>query len=302
VGCSSDLPFLDPYNDTRGNLALLTQAYGVPAFNWEEAIETGEEAARKDLGPYFSDFTKKHAVEVPHSLTEKMELPYYGLYEPSPCVSNTSATAREFLDMLDTAVDVPDADKGHLAVARLGLLVACGAFETDKEVLQVVDDQLAKVSQAAPSQELSRYLKGAGQLYSGDYAAARETFLTLAGSSNTWIKETALYLVGRSSLLASQTAWDGYGSTRETISQPEVAAARSQLQKYIETYPQGRYTTSARNLMRRVAYLGRDDEAYATQLTALFDEALKSKDLMAVRRLVGEVDASPITQKESVPA
>jgi hypothetical protein len=236
---------LTPGNDTRANLFLLLadrrgtavrhpggHPKGPPLvlFPWS----TMSEAARPPVAPDAEPTS----------------------WSASRCDSN-AAGAAAFVAALRASREVPDEEKRGLEAARLGLAPSCSGESSRPGVVTV---------SSPAGRAFAEYLKGAGDFYAGDFAAARAGFQALTGARDPWLREAALYMAARSELnRAQQSAFDEYGSLVEPAERDRaaIAAAAAAFASYLRAYPQAAYSASARGLTRRVAWLAGDHEELA---------------------------------------
>ena len=253
---------LSPGNDTRVNLLLLL-ADRRPAdglirqpepgkpnalFRWAD-LAARAEPAKGDSSGYPEDWR-----------------------EPSRCQSNADG-ASAFAAAVKASSAVPAGEKAALIAAREAIdpwtkpgekyePIACGA--------PAPDGRTAVSSPAA--KEFAIYLEGAANFYAGDFPAAQRDFAALASARDPWVKETALYMVARTNLnAAQQSAFDEYGS----LNDPEkrdletIRGSGRGFDAYLSAYPSGRYTSSARGLLRRVAWLEGDTDKLSARYSTL---------------------------------
>jgi hypothetical protein len=185
--------------------------------------------------------------------------------EGSRCASNSNKTARVFLEQLVHSTDLPDAERQALARSRLALLGSCTWDQTQQAALQPAGilSPLGK--------QFAGYLQGAMAFYAGDFPAASRAFAALADSSQPWLKETAGYMAARTLLNQAQAnAFDDMGYAKlENVDKPTLEAAGKAFDAYLQAYPTGLYTASAQGLLRRVYWLGGDQQKLAAEYAKL---------------------------------
>lgn len=274
LGCNSRSA-LAPGNDTRANLLLLirdragvgTAGLSYPKAEWEE----------RGYGRTFFDWKFLTATYYPQP-EDGGETPDF---TGSRCVSVTG-TNGPFEAALRAAKGLSEGERTGLTAARTRLAQAC----REEGALAPWPD----VSSAA-GQEFLAYLKAAEAFYSARWPDATQGFAALAGARDSWIKETAIYMTGRTALnVAQDKAFDDWGgfAGKDKIDQPTVAAARKALEAYLKAWPKGRYAQSARGLVRRTMWLSGD-------LAGLAGEYERAAGLVDARTdaavdLVDEVD------------
>lgn len=257
---------LVPGNDTRTNmLLLLADARGA----------TVRDAAAKREGPplILAPWKVIAADAVPPATDSEED---YSSWEPTRCQSNADGTAA-FVAALATA-KLPAAERSALEAARRALQPNC----KDRGSGSVPSVQ-SPVGRA-----FSDYLSGAAAFYAGDWATATERFTALAKAPDDWVRETARYMVARTALnVAIASSVDDYGYLKDA-KERDAASARSAgdgFTAYLSAYPQGRYASSARGLLRRAAWLQGDQAKLASLLAdqlgrARYDGAADNLDLI----------------------
>jgi hypothetical protein len=206
----------------------------------------------------------------------------YGPFYATPCQSNTAGTAA-FRAALRASKRIDEIHRQTLIRARQ-MLGACGTpplSEAELRALPAVD------------REFGAYLIGARDFYSGSFDQASATFKALSAASDPWVRETAVYMVGRSLLnRALQRSTNEYGSIEEPPKRDtrSAAAAGAAFQAYLKAYPNGRYAYSARGLMRRVYWLTGDSAALAAEYDRVLQSPAKLTDAAEALGLVNEID------------
>ncbi|MEL7936243.1 outer membrane assembly lipoprotein YfiO [Pseudomonas delhiensis] len=303
--CNS-LPFLSPGNDSRVNLQLLLADAGRASLP-VKALSDDEQQLGYGLVPFPLTrlFDEPLAPEAATAADAKPAAPLAELAvriglpadavpaegerfasgEGSRCRSNNPATAQDFLAQL-LAADLPPAERQSLARARLALLQGCQWDEAQLAGLFPGDVD------SPGGREFAGYLQGIAAFYSGHFPAARKNFQALRDSRLPWLRETARYMLGRSQLnQAQQNAFDdmGYPDLRK-VDQAALKVAESDFKAYLQAYPQGRYATSAKGLMRRVYWLMNDPGRLAAEYAWLFAQPEAAQGNADQAQLIAEVD------------
>lgn len=238
---------LVPGNDTRTNLLLLMA---------DRRGATVRDAAAKDEGPPLIlapwKVLARNAVPPPADSEES-----YSDWEPTRCQSNATGT-EEFVAALAKAKVTP-AERDALTNARRALQPKCDSA-TPAPALS---------ANSPAGKAFAAYMVGATAFYGGDWAAASAGFAALAAAPDPWVRETAAYMVARTALNAAiAKSVDDYGFLNDAKDR-DVASARAAgvaFGSYLKAYPQGRYASSARGLLRRAAWIQGDNQALATLL------------------------------------
>jgi hypothetical protein len=299
----NNLPFLSPGNDSRANLRLLladkkgapltpnaldeddlAQGFGaVPFPQYRLALASnGETEPDSDDSPTAELDTLLEPLGIKREdYTTAGEGFITG--EGSRCRSNDDSSANAFIRQVVKA-DMPKAERELLARARLQLLTTCdwdGPVVEDAQQIQSTDGQVFRT-----------YLQAAADFYSGRFAEAERGFTAAGSAQSPWLKETALYMIARTALNQAQAnTFDEYGVPNlERVDKTALATAEQGFDGYLKTYPQGEYSVSARGLLRRVYWLGFDNEKLAAAFTWALTEASDAQRNVSVDELVEEAD------------
>ena len=299
----NNLPFLSPGNDSRANLRLLladkkgapltpnaldeddlAQGFGaVPFPQYRLALASnGETEPDSDDSPTAELDTLLEPLGIKREdYTTAGEGFISG--EGSRCRSNDDSSANAFIRQVVKA-DMPKAERELLARARLQLLATCdwdGPVVEDAQQIQSTDGQVFRT-----------YLQAAADFYSGRFAEAERGFTAAGSAQSPWLKETALYMIARTALNQAQAnTFDEYGVPNlERVDKTALATAEQGFDGYLKTYPQGEYSVSARGLLRRVYWLGFDNEKLAAAFTWALTEASDAQRNVSVDELVEEAD------------
>ena len=256
-GCDSRL-VLGPANDTRINLLLLLRdRHGTPL----------QPPRRADgaLLPHF-DWTSLRDAWQPRP----PGTPSYLDGEGSRCLSNTEG-AMAFAAAVGAARGLAGPERTALIAARNAYVPDCG------EAKQV----LAPVEIGAAARPWADYLRAAVAFYNGQFAGAAQSFAVLSGARDPWLAETARYMTARVALnVAQEKAFDDWGEPDFTkVDRPALARAQAGFERYLSSYPAGRYAGSARGLLRRVWWLGDDTARLGQAYAALLAQPAGSRGI-----------------------
>lgn len=261
-GCD-DMALLQPGNDTRVNLLLLTlDRRGKPI-----ALPAVEASGDGTPDPFaeWPAFARRLSTPPPSSESEDDQRDYAD-GEGSRCRTNASGAAA-FVEQVRVATDVPEPERVTLIAVREGLKPDCAADPKGgaaiAEALKTVQSPLGK--------SFGAYLQGAQAFYDGDYDAAKAHFSSLTSVKQPWLAETSRYMLGRVEVNRAQIgAFDEYGYPTGKPADPQVIdAAETAFRDYLSAYPQGAYAASARGLLRRVYWLGKRTKPLADAYVAL---------------------------------
>lgn len=257
---------LVPGNDTRTNMLLLMA---------DRRGSNVRDVAAKQAGPplILAPWKVIAAQAVPPAADSEES---YSDWEPTRCQSNADGT-EAFVTALGQA-KLSATERDALTAARRGLQPNCNAAMSVN-----IPTAASPVGQA-----YAAYLAGAAAFYSGDWKAAGSRFASLGDAPDGWVRETSTYMVGRTALNAAiATSVDDYGYLKEAKDRDlaPVRAAGQGFLAYLGRYPQGRYASSARGLLRRVAWLEGDNKVLADLLAEqlgrkTYDGAARDIDLI----------------------
>lgn len=267
---------LSPGNDTRVNLALLLRDRAGLATPGNGKYAPGDYRSY-DFGHVFFNWGQLQASYYPSTQeAESRE------YEGGRCASLGGGN-EGFTSALMSTKRIRKFDRTALTEARGMLSATCDSSGGERVWPTGIGSKLGR--------DFLAYLTGADAFYAGRFDEARSTFSTLSKSRDSWVSETAAYMVARNELVAAQAPafneWGDYEGAEKTDKQA-ARLGQSALGSYLKAYPQGRYAASARGLQRRALWLAGDREglgrAYADLLVGL------SQDTQGVPALIEEID------------
>lgn len=281
-GCSSTA-LLSPGNDTRVNLLmLLKDRHGSvgPAGRYSYGISE----RRGEAEPFdYSVF----ALALGPSPAEAKDDKTGSFLVGTRCISNLAGGA-DFLAALNTAKNIPAAERATLAAVRTALKPECVESEEARSTIEPAVG-LVKSKQGVM---FARYLVGAASFYDGDYIAAKEVFASIGKTESPWLAEAVSYMQGRGALNAAMAmAFDEYGSlSDQPVKSKAIAEAETAFLGYLKAYPTGQYAASARGLLRRVYWLGKRSDKLLAEYVGQFAQIDASKRNMTLPDLVQEID------------
>ncbi|WP_122663841.1 outer membrane assembly lipoprotein YfiO [Pseudomonas viridiflava] len=313
--CSS-LSFLSPGNDSSVNLRLLLanandQGLTPAALNEDDLAEGYGEV------PFAHYRLQPAAGNNQEELSENIDTP--GLNEMlatlgvkrepaevagdtlldgegSRCRSNNEKTATHFIQTLINTPELAPAERSALATSRMQMLSACG-WEPEQ-----LTSLLPGNIQSATGKSFVTYLQAAADFYSGRFIEASKGFTLLADNPQEWLKDTALYMIGRTELnLAQEKAFE-YGELKpERVDLAAARRAENAFRNYVDNYPFGTYSSTARGLLRRVHWLTQDNNQLAAEYEARFLAAGEGSPLAgsADEALIRESDLKLITPNKA---
>ncbi|WP_147306441.1 hypothetical protein [Methylovirgula sp. 4M-Z18] len=290
------LPFLSPGNDTRINLQMLMMDAGSQA---GKLVDTADQdylnsymmfpnfnikGIRYSSGLYSiytlmgDDAPVNHRTE-PNSV--------FSADEGTRCVSFDKGQ-QAFASAAQAESSLSDSERTQLIAARAGLNPACRAAGGPGD--GTASSPLPTMTLTSPAaRDFGDYLAGAQAFYDGNFDAALEHFNRLAKAQNTWLRESAGYMVGRTLLNKAQRgAFDALDGTPEPKLTDRTSAdtCETAFKTYLSAYPNGQYVASARGLLRRLYWLQNDTarlgNEYSWQMSHIGDSSanLKASDLL----------------------
>ncbi len=279
--CSST-GWLNPGNDTRVNhLMLLHDKHG--------KIGNSRIAQKPfDDVSYFPAAPFSYALFASNFVIGKEEDDSGFTY--GRCVSNESG-AKAFLAELAKDKGVSAEDVALLGQVRKAVQENCDSNAADPAKLSATLEPLAAVKSKS-GLIFADYLRAAAQFYHGDFDAAKSGFKALMKSENAWVKETSAYMMGRALLnRAAANANDEYGDyDASKADKAMLNAAATAFADYEKAYPNGRYASSAKGLIRRVYWYADDKERLIDEYVWQFNQKDPQKRSMALADLVQEMD------------
>jgi hypothetical protein len=316
----SNLPFLSPGNDSSVNLRLLLASSGrlalTPApLNKDDLAEgygevpfafyrlmpvsggTDEEAPQASVQDKPKDHDDGGLQEMLDGLgvkREATEVAGDSLIdgEGSRCRSNNESSAADFIRQVVSTPDLSPAERASLASSRVQMLAAC-AWEPDQQSSLLPADIQSPMGKA-----FLTYLQAAGDFYSGRFTEATKGFTLLADNTQEWLKDTALYMIGRTEMNLAQDKAYEYGELKvDRVDQMAAQRAESAFLNYVDAYPFGRYSTTATGLLRRVHWLMNDNVKLASDYDTLFfaDNEDFKLEPAAYEPLIREADLKLVT-------
>jgi len=259
-GCDN-MALLGPGNDTRVNLVLLLRDLH------DDPVEARRESAPATEPMFDWAMFKARLFPQPDAVADGT----YAEGEGSRCRSNTSGIA-DFEAAIEGTRKLSADERTALIAARRGLQPDCLGPGAGKALV----DETAGRMKSPTGVAFARYLQGAQAFYGGDYDTAAARFAALDAVDQPWLKETARYMLGRVEVNRAQIdAFDDYGYPRDPAQAngKVIAAAEAALRAYLKAWPDGLYALSARGLLRRVYWLGGQDDRLVAEYAALFAQA-----------------------------
>jgi TolA-binding protein len=280
------LPFLSPGNDSRINLLFLIQDAN-PELKRKGSVVKNNKPGHFNSAVLFdrSDLPDTIADASP---TDKKHTTF-NEGEGTRCLSAESGK-QDFLTAVQNEPNLSPVERQSLIDARTNMSPECEGARVKTPVAPFVCD--SKASDACVN--FSAYLNAASAFYDGDYDKALIGFKTLASANNAWLRETALYMTGRTLLNKAATgAFNDISGVAEPVIHDKATLSRSETEfhAYLDAYPSGRYAASARGLLRRVYWLAGDKSKLANEYSWLIAHPADAQANLNTTDLVQEIDA-----------
>jgi TolA-binding protein len=287
-----NLPFLSPGNDTRINLQLLLLDAGRADIEAAPKTDSPTPPIAESASPFtweaFSDLIGPKSTAASDESDANSD---FASGEGSRCRSDGSGT-QAFQAAIDASPALPAAERTALSTARATLSPTCAGAAAPTAYT------LPAGLRSPLGRQFGDYLAGTAAFYGGDFDGARKHYVALQAASQAWLKETARYMVGRAALNQAQAAaFDEYGQlTMEKVDAAALKDAEQAFQTYLHDFPKGRYTASARGLLRRVYWLGNEPRKLAAELDWSFAHPEPGERNVSVGDLVREADNKLLTR------
>ncbi len=280
-GCSSTA-LLSPGNDSRVNLLmLLNDRHGTVGPASRYSYDIPERRGEAEPFDWASFAYKLRPLPAGAEDDEVSTFPF-----GTRCMSHMAAGA-EFIDAVARAKGITNAEKATLTAVRTTLKPECSG---EAAATPMVEQGLSLVKSKA-GRAFASYLIGAASFYDGNFGGAQASFAEIGKTDSAWLTEAAAYMLGRNALNeASATAFDEYGGmSGEGANKALLAEAEAAFKAYLKSYPDGRYAPSARGLLRRVYWLGNDQERLLAAYAEQFASADPAKRNLSFPDLVQEI-------------
>jgi TolA-binding protein len=282
IGCSG-MALLSPGNDTRINLLMLLHDrhgdVGVSNATSYDAMDRRGDAQPFDFGVF--------ALAVGQKPQDEDGATFYG----TRCISNDKGRVD-----FDAAIAASHNAKAGISSAELETLTNARAAlqpdcASDTPFRPDIARAVVSVSSTA-GKAFADYLLAAASFYDGNFAAARTLFLSLSNGPAGWVKEASSYMLGRIELnLAMESAFDDYGYVVESgTNGRELKAAEGAFKAYLTAYPKGRYAASAQGLLRKIYWMGGDNDRLLAEYVAAFKRKNMAGSNVSLADLVQEMD------------
>lgn len=286
----TNLPILNPNNNTQVNLQLLLVDKGFASVKDKPLSKDNIEAGYGKV-PFNVQTFNNNIDSLLKTSLKTASKGNYGDGEGSRCASNDSG-ALDFIAALNASRDIPDAERIELIRRRQSIKPTCTDVPTNATASVLIQSPRGK--------EFLVYLAGATDFYDGHFENALDCFTRLSSSTQPWLKETALYMLGRIQLNSAQkNAFDEYGDLQiEKAAPPALQASELAFRSYLQSYPSGRYAASARGLLRRVYWYSNQPQKLADEFDWQLAHPGSPQNNLSLSKFVEEVDLKLVSSTD----
>ena len=252
---------ISPDNDTRINLFLLH----------EDVTKNSPFDFLEDQNPINEINTFRHVFQsisntisskIPSSTSDGKDDKYEWFYI-AQCYGINDGE-RDFQKGLNSNKTIPNGEVLYLSNLRNELRLVCKNVISSDPFIKTDDIK------SEQGQEYLSYLKASRHFYMQKWSSAIDQYQTLLKSKDPWIKEVSHYMNFRSLINHAQhNAFDSWGDYNGNVDLEALQQAHTALSSYKTLYPNGRYLLSAKGLVRRLFWLGRDDIQLANEYERL---------------------------------
>lgn len=279
----SNLPVFIPGNDNKTNMMLLLSDLGLAKI---VAPQSGEDAdkylwsASYAQVPFESDNILLRASNRIANQRQANIKSEDSIYEER-CISLNSA-AKQFNAQVQNHAQITASEKQALIQAR-DHIQSCD----EKNAFLVVDPSWSKTTQ-----QYASYLNASIAFYNANFSTATKIYSVLTQVDDAWLKETAQYMLIRSSLnSAFATAVDTYGDVQfEKVNPVQIKQVQDNIRSYLKLYPQGQYLASAQGLLRRVYWLSGRQDLLINEIVWQMHNPKSARYNLEVAQLPAEID------------
>ncbi|MEL1249620.1 hypothetical protein [Aurantiacibacter gilvus] len=250
-GCDSTV-VISPGNDTRVNmLLLLRELNGAGTTPRDHSMEQWE---YDEYGHSFFDW--QQLTDTLYPVDDQTE---YSSMNGTRCQS-VEQGGEQFMAAVARNRAIGAADRDRLAEGRAALLDFCvsiSGWSTRNMPAEFDSAALSRSYSSREARDFGTYISGAAAFYAGEWRGAKARFASLRGARDEWVREAARYMEARTALAEANDSglneWGFYDA--DEADQQKAREAGEALAAYLEAYPSGRFSTSARGLQRRARWI-----------------------------------------------
>ncbi|MEB3752919.1 hypothetical protein [Acinetobacter sp. MD2(2019)] len=250
----SNVPVLIPSNDNQVNMSLLLSDLGLAELQPIKG-DTDLWTSTYAQVPFEADTLiqmSKNKVNNARQPTDKSDD-----YLDERCRTLASGKSG-FIQQVQNNKNISSNEKQQLISARKKI-TGCG----EKIALLAVNPQWS-----ITARQYASYLNASIAFYNANYAIADKIYAVLSTVDDTWLKETAQYMLIRTRLnLVFSSGVGQYGDLDlSKINPADTQQLLGTIRNYLKMYPNGQYAASARGYLRRAFWLGGQQPALINEL------------------------------------
>ena len=274
----SNLAVLYPSNDNQTNMVLLLSDLGLGSIAPMHADKTLWDANYGTVPFDAANFASFSSNKIPN---QRKTIADDDTFYDERCNSFHSGNL-SFITQVQQHKNIPSAEK-QILIAERKKLSNCG----DKMQLLAVDPNWS-----ATTRQYASYINAAVLFYNSNFSAATKIYTVLSSVDDAWLKETAQYMLIRTSLNSTYaTGVDQYGDVNlDNINQNLLKQFLDNITIYLKAYPNGQYVASARGLMRRGFWLTKRQDLLVNEMVWQIQNPQSKFYNLDVSKLPAEID------------
>ena len=280
---------ISPENDSRLNLYLLWRDInGLPAPDFL----LGKDPKRDYL--YFN-LAYKDEILRNHLAVQIRQKKGWSWYGNQRCHS-VEAGSFDYISAVLSNTSISKPDKEALVKMRHGVDSVCDYEKFYFDTNELSNNEVTKF--------YFFYLVGANEFYKGNFSGALYYYDSMLKAGlleneifDPWIKEAIMFMAARSELnLVQEYGYDRWG---DFVGLPDDKVSKfdqviERFRSYLQTYPQGKYASSANGLIRRVYWVFGKNKELVNEYYLI---SAAADDTYYFETLVSEIDSKIITNQ-----
>lgn len=272
-------PILYPSNDNRTNMMLMLSDLGLAKtipFKVEKTSLWDVSSGLVPFGP--SEFTDAAENQIPNKRAfNNIENDFYN----EQC-GTLKTGADTFINQLKKNTKISSNEKNSLSQLR-NQIKEC---EKSLKLIQVNEQW------SPTARQYASYLNGIILFYNTNYSSATKIFTALSQVEDPWLRETAQYMLIRTSLNELYSSSLGsYGDLdTKKVNQSLLTNFFNQITNYFKLYPKGQYTASARGFLRRGYWIANQQDALIKELIWQINNPKSDAYNLIISMLPAEID------------
>lgn len=274
-----NLPILYPANDNRTNMMLLLSDKGLASIKAFEVDKMSLWDTSSGLVPFYpTELTQASENKIPNKRA------FYDANDhvyDERCITLKSG-AEVFLQQVSNHKKISQNEKS-------GLLEQRNQIKDCQQTIPLIQVN-AQWTQSA--QQYASYLNGIILFYKANYFSATKIFTALSQVDDPWLKETAQYMLIRTSLneLYSQSLGTYGDLDTQKVDQALLKTFFNRITDYFKLYPKGQYVASARGFLRRGYWIANQQDALVKEMIWQMDHPRSDYYNLDMSTLAAEID------------